>query len=346
MTPILSTPIGQRSAWRSADFAGPDGIAFELTGRHIDALDEILRRVEAAGLGLDDLERRHFDHPALNDDLAGLFEEIQQGRGIVLLRRLPTERYSEAQLGLLFWGIGTHFGRGVSQSVMGDRLGHVRDMTRVDPHARGYRNNKDQVLHTDLSEIVGMLSLTTAKAGGESRYASALAIHNEILAQHPEYLEALYRGFPYHRHGEEKPGQEPITPFDVPVFSLCEGQLSCRYIKLYITLAAAGLGRPLPPLLEQALAYFDEVAHRPDVMLEFVLQPGEMTFLNNFTVLHSRGRFLDHEDPARQRHLLRLWLDVREGRPVVPEIEAYEPDGGIVAQEGKTPSFDPAQLRA
>ena len=48
----------------------------------------------------------------------------------VVLRRLPVEEYSKDELGLIFWAIGTHLGTGVSQSVMGDRLGHVNDFSR------------------------------------------------------------------------------------------------------------------------------------------------------------------------------------------------------------------------
>jgi hypothetical protein len=45
--------------------------------------------------------------------------------------------------GRRFWGIGTHLGRGLSQSVMGDRLGHVKDFSREDPGARAYRNKQE-----------------------------------------------------------------------------------------------------------------------------------------------------------------------------------------------------------
>ena len=58
----------------------------------------------------------------------------------MLLRGLPIEDYSKDELGMIFWGIGTHLGRGLSQSVMGDRLGHVKDFSREDPGARAYRN--------------------------------------------------------------------------------------------------------------------------------------------------------------------------------------------------------------
>ena len=48
------------------------------------------------------------------------------------------------------------------------------------------------------------------------------------------------------------------------------------------------------------------------------LQPGEMIIWNNFTVLHARTSFRDSAE--KKRHLLRLWLDVPGGRPVIPEL--------------------------
>ena len=47
--------------------------------------------------------------------------------------------------------------------------------------------------------------------------------------------------------------------------------------------------------------------------LHFMLEPGEMSVYNNFTVLHARTEFTDSETYRRQ--LLRLWLDVPGGRP-------------------------------
>jgi alpha-ketoglutarate-dependent taurine dioxygenase len=37
-------------------------------------------------------------------------------------------------------------------------------------------------------------------------------------------------------------------------------------------------------------------------------EPGDVQLLNNAVVLHSREAYTDVADPARRRHLLRLWL--------------------------------------
>ena len=337
MTEICRTPITHPSAWRGSDFASPNEFAIELGPRHLQAFERALAHIRTEGLGLDDIERGHFDVPEIAGDIAAWFEEIQHGRGFVFLRGFPVDECSVEEIGIIYWGIGTHMGVGVSQSVLGDRIGHVMDYSSEDSNARAYRNKQALDLHTDLSEIVAMLSLSRARTGGLSRFCSAVTLHNEIRASHPEYLEPLYRGFPYHRAGEEAPGEAPVTPWNVPIFSYLEHKLSARYIRGYITRGMAILGREMDELQVAALDYLDEVAVRPDVMLELALEPGEVIFFNNFLVMHARTAFEDDVEAGFRRHLLRLWLDVPGGRPAPKEMHIHS-TAGIARQEGKTPT--------
>ena len=74
-------------------------------------------------------------------------------------------------------------------------------------------------------------------------------------------------------------------------------------------------------------------------MLEFTLAPGEMYFLNNYTILHARTAFDDHEEEDRRRHLLRLWLEVPGMRPIHPHINLFDGQG-IAPVAGRTPTYD------
>jgi alpha-ketoglutarate-dependent taurine dioxygenase len=42
------------------------------------------------------------------------------------------------------------------------------------------------------------------------------------------------------------------------------------------------------------------------------LREGDMQFLNNHVVLHSRTAFEDYPEEERRRHLLRLWIAADE----------------------------------
>src|SRR5215510_14682531 len=321
ITPVYRRPIDHPSAWKPADFASPADYTIELTASQLRDVEHAIARVKAAGLGLDELGREHFGLPSLRPVIDEIRRQIAKGRGFVVVRRLPVEAYSKDDLGMIFWGIGTHLGHGLSQSVLGDRLGHVKDFSREDPLARAYRNKQELSPHTDSADLVGLACLRSAKSGGVSRLTSALTVHNVMLKECPEYLERLYRGYVFHRRGEEKPSELPHTPYRVPVYSNTERKVSARYLRTYVEAGEAAAGRPMGEAELAVLDRFEEVTKRAELMLEFTLQPGEMYLINNYTVLHARTAFDDGDaEDDQRRHLLRLWLEVPGMRPVHPYI--------------------------
>ena len=341
LTPVYGRPIDHPSAWKVADFKTPADYTIDLTATQVGDIGLAMRQIKAAGLGLDDLRREHFEVPSLRPVIDEIRRQIEDGRGFVVVRRLPVEDHSKDEIGLIFWGIGTYLGRGLSQSVLGDRLGHVKDFSREDPLARAYRNKQELSPHTDRAELVGLACLRNAKSGGVSRLTSALTVHNVMLAEYPEALERLYRGYVFHRRGEEKPGDLPYTPYRVPVYSNTDSKVSARYVRTYAEAGEPAAGRPMGEAELAVLDRFEEVTKRPELMLEFTLQPGEMYFINNYTILHARTAFDDGDaEDDRRRHLLRLWLEVPGMRPVHPHIRS----GGIEAVPGRKPSYDWSKL--
>ena len=338
-TSVYRELIRDPAAWKVTDFASPRDYTVELTAVQLADIDDAVKQVRASALALDDIERRHFPLPTLTPVIEHIQREIATGLGLVVVGRLPVDRYTKDELGMIYWGLGTHLGRGLSQSVMGDRLGHVKDVSRQDPNARAYRNRQELSPHTDLSDLVGLLCLRSARSGGTSRLTSALAIHNAILAERPLYLDRLYRGYIYHRRGEERPGDLPVTRHPVPVFSSVGGHVSVRYVRTYIEAGMAAVGAPIDQFDREVLDFFELTSKRPDLMLEFTLEPGQMYFLNNYTVLHARTEFEDFEEEERRRHLLRLWLEVPGMRAVHPHVHLFDGQG-IAPVAGRTPSYD------
>ena len=334
MAQAYMQPVEHPSAWTAASLGSLDAIRVRWDSRYIDALEEAHERIVAMGLSLAEVEREHFPVPAIADDLRALHEEIMWGRGIVLVDRLPVEDWPLAKTEIVYWGIGTHLGVGVSQSPMGDRLGHVVNVGGKDHKERAYRNSLPLTLHTDACDILGMLSIRKGEAGGESQYASALAVHNAILAERPEHLAPLYRGFRYHLFGEQAPGEGPVTRHLVPVLSERGGYVTCRYVAGYIHMACEELDEPLEAAERAALDYFDDVALRPEVKLDFMMEPGWMLLCNNHTTLHARSGFDDEPGPDAGRMLLRLWINAHEHerRPFDPAIELHR-RAGIPGQE-------------
>ena len=52
----------------------------------------------------------------------------------------------------------------------------------------------------------------------------------------------------------------------------------------------------------------DSLCNDPEFYLDMSFEPGDMQFLCNYVVLHSRTDYEDWPEPERKRHLLRLWL--------------------------------------
>lgn len=332
-------PIEHPGAWRAADFPDLSAITFELERHHLRALDGALRFSHGTGLATESIGRDAFPLDDIAADLASIRERVQNGRGIVLLRGLPVTRYSREDMCRMFWGLGAHFGHAVSQSLMGDRLGHVTDVSGDNPAERGYRSRRELNMHTDSDDFLMMMCVQDAKSGGESRFVSALTLYNEMLAAHPELVPALFRGFRYHWRGEQAEGEGPITSFRVPVFSEREGALSCVYLRAFIDMAAEDLGEPLTDGEKAALDTFDALSERAELQLALNLAPGDAYLANNFTVLHSRTAFEDHDAADRRRYLLRLWLKARAGRPVVDAVRRFYRDDGITKREGASTVF-------
>ena len=331
-------PIDHRSAWR-ADLRPRDSFTVSLEARHVEAFEAA---VAAARLQTDDAEsltRATFALESIAEDVAAWRDEVMHGSGLVILSRLPVERLGKEDLGMIHFGLGTHFGTAMSQSVMGDRLGHVVGVGGKDPRERAYRNSTELDMHTDACDVVAMMCLQKAQTGGVSGYVSAISIYNEILRRRPDLLPILMQGFRYHRFGEEAPGEAPVTEEPIPVFSFRDGLLSVNYLRSYIEMGAEELGQPLEPVQCEALDLVDDIARDPRFALQFVTEPGEIVIFNNLTVLHNRTAFEDAEEPELKRHLLRLWLVAHEPRPVADTLRIYE-GRGISEQAGRSTYFD------
>lgn len=335
---LLDLNIPDASVWTSANIPHPDTIAVTMPPRDIRVLESAA--VDLVAKGIDPVNANLEDLPL--GPISGLVEdlrcEVLDGRGLAILRGFPVERLSVAELAMMFWGIGLRLGRAVSQSVMGERLGHVLDVTDVDPHARAYRNRSELAPHSDPGDLLSFLCIRPAINGGASRFVSSLTVFDEIRSQRPDLLAVLARGFHYHRFGEQGPDESLITPHRIPVFSERDGLVSARFVPEYVQIAADE--EPSIVLTDEdveALDLLRATSNRADLVLDFTMLPGEAVVANNFTVFHARTEFSDKAE--NRRHLLRLWLAAEPPRPVVPEIRHFPNEPGIPPQEGRTPSF-------
>ena len=215
--------------------------------------------------------------------------------------------------------------------LAGDRLYSVRDegySIEQDYGATGVRYSKTSEgfhFHTDSAPalagitpaIIGLIALQTAKSGGASVLVSAKSVHDVMLAERPDLLALLYEPFHHDRSSELPPGESPTLL--APIFRF-DGQLRMRYMRFYIERGHRKATAPLSSGQIEALDFLDSVMDREALHILFHLNRGEMLFVSNEFVLHSRTAFEDHAEPARRRHYARLWLG-RE-TPIGPAVTA------------------------
>lgn len=263
------------------------------------------------------LRANDFPLPTLAPRLARLRHDILHGRGFALMRGLPVQRWARRETVIAFLGLGSHFGSARSQNAKGHVLGHVKDMglSSDDPNVRIYQTHERQTFHTDSCDIVGLLCLQAAKAGGQSALVSSVTIFNEMRRRRPDLLAWLFAPIETDRRGEVPAGEKPY--FTIPTYNWHAGLLSAIYQRQYIE--SARRFADVPPLTgEQREAYdmFDALANDPALNFQMDLQPGDVQLVHNHTLLHDRTAFDDWAEPSRRRHLLRLWLAPDDARPL------------------------------
>jgi len=245
--------------------------------------------------------------------------ELMDGRGFVYLRGLPVDAMSAEDSATAYFGIGQHVGAPVSQNAQGHILGHVKDYGRSidDLNSRGYQTTAELGFHADHSDHVGLLCLRISKSGGASRFASSVTLYNRLLAMRPDLVKVLCEDFYFSRGGEIPPGKEPW--YRQPAFSFHEGFFSARGLSSYVLKAQRLPGVPaFTDAQREAIALFRKTVGECAVNLEF--KPGDIQLLHNHVVLHSRSAYEDWPEPSRKRHLLRLWLRDRHGRPLPDSV--------------------------
>ena len=285
----------------------------------LEELDAALRTALAKSDDVLAIGREDFPLPTLHGRLVDIERTLMDGRGFVRLRGIDRTRYTQAEMEMLYWGIGMHLGAPWAQNKHGHVLGDVTDQGRApdDPESRGNElGGVPLPFHCDGSDLVGLMCLQNGMAGGLSSVANTVAIHNTLVREAPELAAELYEPQPNDFRGEQGPGGKPY--YSVPVFTEWDGRLFVRCIPPYIR--ASQRHPEAPRLTERASAALDrvvELANDPAYHVHMALQPGDIQFINNYHVMHGRTAYEDDRSAGRIRHLKRLWLetDVLADRP-------------------------------
>lgn len=243
--------------------------------------------------------------PILSDALCCLKNRF----GFAVVKNIPVDLPVEA-VGAILMAVGNSLGRLMPQNSQRELITTVTDKSHGNKTVRGYQSNSELPLHSDTADVLALLCLRPAKSGGANTLASSNRIYECIHRDNPNVLSILQRGFRYAY--PEEPGDKSDY---IPVFSEFDGQRSCRYLRSFIEMAS-----DLTEEEVKALDVFDATAISEECSVSINVEPGDLLLANNYTVLHSRTAFEDHDELTKRRFLLRLWLNVEGFRPLNAQL--------------------------
>ena len=347
MTDTLTEPITGPEAWLGAEMAASRAWIRPFAPREIEEIDAALRAVQRRGLSWPAFGREDFPLPTLSSGLRAVLDELEHGRGFVLLRGFPVERYTEAELKDVYWGVGSHLGAPRYQNASAELIGEVRDEKRryglvrepsMDPTlGRSSRSKARSAgplrFHTDRCDVVSLLCVRPARRGGLSKIVSAVSISNAILARRPDLHALLCQDYWRSRQGEEAGGEKKVFP--LPLFCRYSGKFTTQYSRTFVEAAQKLSEVPrMSAAQDEALDLHAELCE--ELCFTMALEPGDWQLLNNHVIYHGRTDYEDAAGLDEDRLLLRLWLATPNSRelpsgylPIWGTTASGVPRGGI-----------------
>lgn len=336
MVSICTSRIDSPKAWRGAQLRKDRSWVTRLDEDDVAELEHALAVAKKSGRPFPEITRDDFPLERLGVKLRAVCDELHSGRGFAVIRGMPVKAQDDEDIKRMYWGMCRYIGgRPLQQGLRGEYLGNIRDRGEEygKINVRGNGTNAHLPFHTDKADIIALMCLRKAVSGGLSSIVSSTAVHNEIVANHPEYLGILYSGF-YYILRDFALEAKGYTDRPIPVFSYRDGVLSSRYLRNQINAGAVKRQIPFTSVEKAALDYFDELTQNPDIHLAMDLEEGDIQLCNNYTILHSRTDFVDGPEPHQKRHMLRLWFKFPEPMqwPLddeFPEFMGYTPDPSL-----------------
>jgi hypothetical protein len=233
-----------------------------------------------------------------------LRNELVAGSGVVYLTGLipPGATPSDDVLRWAYLLLGVEIGapmgpRGSLLEITGRCHGPAGELeSAASPETR---------FHTDSDgdqtpDVVGTLCLAPARSGGECQVASATLAHELLKARCRDLLSELYEPF----------CRAPAAARDggLPIFATDGQDLTFNYMRHRIEAAHEGGGAPLSARQVAALDRLDQALGDPMAHVQLQMKRGEVLLVNNRHIAHNRRPFVDDAEPARRRHMVRMWL--------------------------------------
>jgi alpha-ketoglutarate-dependent taurine dioxygenase len=311
---VLDQPISGRQAWTRADVRDSDFrvVLSEQARRELLDAAATLRRQPVPLLAL---RADSLDLPACRAAMEKVRGILTDGLRFALLDRLPIEQLTPDEAKALYWILSSMLARPVAQKLDGTIVYDVHDTGQQALPGSGIRPDKTNIdlqFHNDnaynatMPEFVGLLCVRPARDGGMSRVMSFATAYNALRERHRDVLPRLYEPFWFDRQREFHPGE--AETFSAPIVTRDGERLRARLSLHQIRGGYALKGGKMDNETTAAVEAIADVFRDESLQFQFRLHAGEIQYVANREIGHSRTEFRDFEEADRRRLLIRLWL--------------------------------------
>lgn len=332
----MSTVFRPR-AWTAADVQNDTAWILRISPEAAEGFHQALLHAKAAGKAFTDMTPADFPLPEASRAALTQAIDLTQGRwGMCLMKGLPTDRWSEDEARLAYWGMGIHMGTARTQNRASAFMADVRDEggSYKVKNGRGYNTNASLDFHCDSCDVVALLCRRTARSGGESKVVSSIAVRDEIARRRPDLIPVLQGPWYHSYQGAQGPGKPPY--YMLPLLGDDPVHFAMRANRKNVMAAQREFPQVprLTPQQVEALDLLDEVMADAKLCYSMWLERGDLQLLNSYVTLHSRTDFEDFEEHDLKRHLYRLWLSVPSSQPLPAQWAVYFGDARAGAVRG------------
>ncbi|MCM8534781.1 MAG: TauD/TfdA family dioxygenase [Lentisphaeraceae bacterium] len=198
------------------------------------------------------------------------------------------------------------FGQLLNQSPEGCDVFEVKNegFEPGHPKFRGPSSNRRLTFHTDRCDTIVFYCVNPADSGGINQFVKAHTVYKNLEQESPILLEQLCQPFIYKRHNADP--DNPLKTYELPVFDKVDQTVFVTLMTYLIEKAANDPELPnLTTQQKEALEEFQKICERSENQLEIKLEAGDLLFLDNTRMLHSRTSFTDVEN---KRLYYRFWI--------------------------------------
>ncbi|MFB2983268.1 TauD/TfdA family dioxygenase [Microseira sp. BLCC-F43] len=327
------------AAWKGNDLISSPYWNYRFTPEEVAEIEAGIHTLKSSG-------PQAIKFNQLRKTLEAVSEELENGRGAVLLKGIPVHKYSEEELAEVYLTLCKQMGSPVRESNS-DFDAPIREKRQfityiraeaADSSQEGKQSNDAFKFHCDRCDVNSLLCVRQARVGGENRLASAITIYNEMLQSHPEIAQELFKDIPFFFEGENS-----WTSY--PLWCIHKGKFTTQYSSAYVRLSQLVAGAPrLTEKQKQGLDLLEEIGLKVGMMLR--LEPGDWLLTNNHVIYHARSSW-KIESGEYDRLLLRLWYspfnsrelpDTHAFRTMWGSVEAGKPRGGFMPNHPTPPN--------